>query len=439
MAALWPALWRTSSGCTAPTRRRSTWPPGPAPGPARRPSSTRCTPSAPWCGCSGCAGRCSWCPVDLVPVDPGRLHRPDRRADAAGPGPAGGGVRYRRGRGELAQGGGRGHGARAGRPRQRDRRRTRPGRAAAARPDRLRRGQELRRPGERHHQAAHAAVGRGPHRARPPARRVDLQPVHLVRRAGSAPAAGRRPFPAPGPSWRAAGCTRSAPPRGPTCSGGPAGRPGRSSRRWISWRSPRSTSTGPPGVMLAADEDAPPAAGPWAALLPALDPTAMGWRDRAWYVGEHAPALFDRSGNIGPTAWWDGRIVGGWAQRKDGEIAVRLLEDAGAEASAAIAAEAQRSASGSGAKTRRSGSPRASAPRWNASWRAQPPEHRRRSREPPVAGRALPGDPRRGVRQERRQLPAERRAGPRAAGPAPHRAARVAAGPPWPGPRAGRG
>ena len=97
---------------------------------------------------------------------------------------------------------------------------------------------------------------------------------------------------------------------------------------------------GTAGVMLAADEDAPPAAEPWAALLPALDPTAMGWRDRAWYVGEHAPALFDRSGNIGPTIWWDGGIVGGWAQRPDGEIAVRLLEDAGSEASAAMAAEA---------------------------------------------------------------------------------------------------
>jgi len=98
---------------------------------------------------------------------------------------------------------------------------------------------------------------------------------------------------------------------------------------------------GTAAVMLAADEDVPPSAGPRAALLPALDPTAMGWRDRAWYVGEHAPALFDRSGNIGPTAWWDGRIVGGWAQRKDGEIAVRLLEDAGSEAAAAVAAEAQ--------------------------------------------------------------------------------------------------
>jgi hypothetical protein len=68
----------------------------------------------------------------------------------------------------------------------------------------------------------------------------------------------------------------------------------------------------------------------------------MGWRDRAWYVGEHTPALFDRSGNIGPTVWWDGRIVGGWAQRKDGEIEVRLLQDTGAEAEAAISAEAQR-------------------------------------------------------------------------------------------------
>jgi hypothetical protein len=99
------------------------------------------------------------------------------------------------------------------------------------------------------------------------------------------------------------------------------------------------------GVMLAADEptlDEPVAAEPWPALLPALDPTAMGWRDRTWYVGEHAPVLFDRSGNIGPTAWWDGRIVGGWAQRQDGEIAVRLLEDIGAEASAALDAEAQR-------------------------------------------------------------------------------------------------
>jgi hypothetical protein len=95
------------------------------------------------------------------------------------------------------------------------------------------------------------------------------------------------------------------------------------------------------GVVLAGDEEPEPAIGPWAALLPALDPTPMGWRDRSWFLGEHAPALFDRSGNIGPTVWWDGRIVGGWAQRADGEIVFRLLEDAGAGALAAIAAEAE--------------------------------------------------------------------------------------------------
>jgi len=98
---------------------------------------------------------------------------------------------------------------------------------------------------------------------------------------------------------------------------------------------------GAPGVVLAGDEDPEPAPESWAALLPALDPSPMGWRERGWFLGEHAPALFDRSGNIGPTVWWDGRIAGGWAQRADGEIVFRLLEDAGAGALAAIATEAE--------------------------------------------------------------------------------------------------
>ncbi|MEV4555447.1 winged helix DNA-binding domain-containing protein [Kitasatospora sp. NPDC049285] len=81
--------------------------------------------------------------------------------------------------------------------------------------------------------------------------------------------------------------------------------------------------------------------GPWAALLPALDPTAMGWKHRDWYLSpDHLPQLLDRTGNLGPTAWWNGRVVGGWAQRADGEVVFELLDDAGSEARAALDAEA---------------------------------------------------------------------------------------------------
>jgi hypothetical protein len=97
---------------------------------------------------------------------------------------------------------------------------------------------------------------------------------------------------------------------------------------------------GSTGVVLASDQDPEPVTQPWAALLPALDPTPMGWRERGWFLGDHRTALFDRSGNIGPTVWWDGRIVGGWAQRPDGEIVFRLLEDPGSAAATAIGAEA---------------------------------------------------------------------------------------------------
>jgi hypothetical protein len=97
-----------------------------------------------------------------------------------------------------------------------------------------------------------------------------------------------------------------------------------------------------PGVMLADDDDLGGEPVPAAALLPALDPTPMGWQDRSWFLGPHGPSLFDRTGNIGPTVWWEGRIIGGWAQRASGEIVWRLLEDAGSEAATAVAAQAAR-------------------------------------------------------------------------------------------------
>ena len=76
------------------------------------------------------------------------------------------------------------------------------------------------------------------------------------------------------------------------------------------------------------------------ALLPGLDPTAMGWAARDWYLGDHGPRLFDRNGNAGPTVWLDGRVVGGWAQRPDGQVVTRLLEDVGAEAAERVDVEA---------------------------------------------------------------------------------------------------
>jgi winged helix DNA-binding protein len=97
-----------------------------------------------------------------------------------------------------------------------------------------------------------------------------------------------------------------------------------------------------PGIALAEDLDPVEAPERWVALLPGLDPTTMGWKQRAWYLGELGPLLFDAAGNAGPTVWADGRIVGAWVQRKSGEVVFRLLEDVGSETTAAIEAEAAR-------------------------------------------------------------------------------------------------
>jgi hypothetical protein len=98
---------------------------------------------------------------------------------------------------------------------------------------------------------------------------------------------------------------------------------------------------GGPGWLLADDLEPDTEPEPWVALLPALDPTPMGFAERGWFLGGHAPTLFDRSGNIGPSVWCDGRIVGGWAQRKNGAIAYKLLEEVGSASERAIESAAQ--------------------------------------------------------------------------------------------------
>lgn len=101
-----------------------------------------------------------------------------------------------------------------------------------------------------------------------------------------------------------------------------------------------------PGYSLiddAADPDVATDDEPWVALLPGLDPTAMGWKDRAWYLDDvTSRRVIDRNGNIGPTVWADGRIVGGWVQRPDGEIATEFTVDVTPTHRAMIDDEAER-------------------------------------------------------------------------------------------------
>jgi hypothetical protein len=103
---------------------------------------------------------------------------------------------------------------------------------------------------------------------------------------------------------------------------------------------PARLDDGREGLVLADDTDAVPVPAPSATLLPALDSSPMGWKHRDWFLGDHASRLFDRSGNIGPSVWVDGRIVGGWAQRRQGDVVYRLLEDVGVEAERAVVQEA---------------------------------------------------------------------------------------------------
>ncbi len=99
---------------------------------------------------------------------------------------------------------------------------------------------------------------------------------------------------------------------------------------------------GSTGVALLGDLEETAPVQPWAALLPALDPTTMGWQERLWYLGDHKARLFDSAGNAGPSAWWDGRIVGGWHQPVNDQIVLDLWEDIGADGSNALQTEAER-------------------------------------------------------------------------------------------------
>ena len=92
-----------------------------------------------------------------------------------------------------------------------------------------------------------------------------------------------------------------------------------------------------------ADLEARPSKEPWVALLPVLDPTTMGWRDRAFYLDPaHTPYLFDRAGNGGTTIWVNGRIAGCWVQAEDERVQLIELEDLSKREQRLLAIEARR-------------------------------------------------------------------------------------------------
>ena len=223
--------------------------------------------------------------------------------------------------------------------RHRHRDRAHEGRARAPREARDGRGQEVGRHRRRLDAGAVPARHRGSDRARPTTRDSGCRASTSGRRCAPGSIRCRRSRPA-GRTRRAAagaGSARTDPRRSATSRGGPDGhRPTAAPRSPRSTRSRSSSTTAPASCCPTMSRRC---ARPrrWVALLPGLDPTVMGWKERDWYLGPHAARLFDRNGNAGPTVWSDGRVVGGWGQRRDGVVEAELLEPVDDTASRAVA------------------------------------------------------------------------------------------------------
>ena len=96
------------------------------------------------------------------------------------------------------------------------------------------------------------------------------------------------------------------------------------------------------GWVLPDDLEAVAEPEPWVAFLPGLDPTIMGWKERAWYLGRHETDLFDRNGNAGPTLWVNGRVIGAWGQTGAGEIRSKLHAHVDTEVRSMVERERER-------------------------------------------------------------------------------------------------
>ncbi|MFT3899017.1 MAG: winged helix DNA-binding domain-containing protein [Gordonia sp. (in: high G+C Gram-positive bacteria)] len=92
------------------------------------------------------------------------------------------------------------------------------------------------------------------------------------------------------------------------------------------------------GYVLPDDVDTPDAEidDEAVALLPELDPTTMGHKQRGFFLGDLETQLFDSNGNGGTTAWWNGRAVGGWRPVEGDGIELVLCEKVPARARRAL-------------------------------------------------------------------------------------------------------
>ena len=85
---------------------------------------------------------------------------------------------------------------------------------------------------------------------------------------------------------------------------------------------------GEEGIVLAGDTHRPSRSRSWRCCPDSTPPRWAGSSATGTSATTRPPSS-TRTGNAGPTVWVDGRIVGGWAQRKTGEVVFRLLEDIG--------------------------------------------------------------------------------------------------------------
>ncbi|MEV8146998.1 winged helix DNA-binding domain-containing protein [Arthrobacter sp. NPDC080073] len=97
------------------------------------------------------------------------------------------------------------------------------------------------------------------------------------------------------------------------------------------------------GWVLPDDEEPEPPVEPWAAVLPALDPTSLGWKEKDFYLPpDFYPSIFDWSGNCGTTAWWNGQIIGSYVQDDAGHVELLIGRDPGIAGRKALQAQSKR-------------------------------------------------------------------------------------------------